>query len=132
MQHAVTTDGRSVAGVVLDAVASRNAGVEGLGSVGAVVGATVELPADVGVTNLDVDGPLLVPGIGAQGGTLDDVRRVFGDAARNVLPTSSREILAAGPEGGVARRRTEGPGDLQRAGLSLVSRRSRSRTCRRR
>ena len=97
VQHAVTTDGRSVAGVVLDAVASRNAGVEGLGSVGAVVGATVELPADVGVTNLDVDGPLLVPGIGAQGGTLDDVRRVFGAAARNVLPTSSREILAAGP-----------------------------------
>ena len=37
------------------------------------------------------------PGIGAQGGTLDDVRRVFGDAARNVLPTSSREMLAAGP-----------------------------------
>ena len=97
MQHAVTTDGRSVAGVVLDAVASRNAGVEGLGSVGAVVGATVELPPDLGITDLDVDGPLLVPGIGAQGGTLDDVRRVFGAAARNVLPTSSRELLAAGP-----------------------------------
>jgi orotidine-5'-phosphate decarboxylase len=97
VQHAITTDGRSVAGVVLDAVASRNAGVEGLGSVGAVVGATVELPADVGIANLDVGGPLLVPGIGAQGGTLDDVRRVFGAAARNVLPTSSREILAAGP-----------------------------------
>ncbi len=48
VQHAVTTDGRSVAGVVLDAVAGRNAGVVGLGSVGAVVGATVELPPDVG------------------------------------------------------------------------------------
>ena len=92
VQHAVTGDGRSVAAVVLDAVASRNAG-----SVGAVVGATVELPPDVGITDLDVDGPLLVPGIGAHGGTLDDVRRVFGAAARNVLPTSSREILAAGP-----------------------------------
>ena len=97
VQHAVTPDGRSVAGVVLDAVAGRNAGVVGLGSVGAVVGATVELPPDVGITDLDVDGPLLVPGIGAQGGTLDDVRRVFGAAARNVLPTSSREILATGP-----------------------------------
>jgi len=97
VQHAVTTDGRTVAGVVLDAVATRNAEAEGLGSVGAVVGATVELPADVGVANLDVHGPLLVPGIGAQGGTLDDVRRVFGEAARNVLPTSSRELLAAGP-----------------------------------
>jgi orotidine-5'-phosphate decarboxylase len=97
VQHAVTTDGRSVAGVVLDAVATRNAGVQGLGSVGAVVGATVELPTDVGTVNLDVDGPLLVPGIGAQGGTIDDVRRVFGAAARNVLPTSSREILSVGP-----------------------------------
>ena len=38
VQHAVTADGRSVAGLVLDAVATRNAGVEGLGSIGAVVG----------------------------------------------------------------------------------------------
>jgi orotidine-5'-phosphate decarboxylase len=98
VQHAQTADGRSVAGLVLDAVATRNAGVEGLGSVGAVVGATVDLPSDIGVTNLDVNGPLLVPGIGAQGGSLDDVRRVFGDAARNVLPASSRELLSAGPD----------------------------------
>lgn len=98
MQHALTPDGRSVAGLVLDAVATRNAGVEGLGSVGAVVGATVELPSDLGVASLDVNGPLLVPGIGAQGGTLDDVRRVFGEAARHVLPSSSRELLAAGPD----------------------------------
>ena len=98
VQHALTADGRSLAGLVLDAVATRNAGVEGLGSIGAVVGATVELPSDLGIANLDVNGPLLVPGIGAQGGTLDDVRRVFGDAAGNVLPASSRELLAAGPD----------------------------------
>jgi orotidine-5'-phosphate decarboxylase len=98
VQHAQTADGRSVAGLVLDAVASRNAGVDGLGSIGAVVGATVDLPDDLGVTNLDVNGPLLVPGIGAQGGTLEDVRRIFGSAARNVLPTSSRDLLAAGPD----------------------------------
>jgi orotidine-5'-phosphate decarboxylase len=98
VQHAITTDGRSVAGVVLDSVATRNAGVDGLGSVGAVVGATIEVPHDVGVTNLAVNGPLLVPGIGAQGGTVDDVRRVFGEAARLVLPSSSREVLEAGPD----------------------------------
>jgi orotidine-5'-phosphate decarboxylase len=98
VQHAVTPDGRSVAGLVLDAVASRNAGLDGLGSIGAVVGAAVELPRDVSAVNLDVQGPLLVPGIGAQGGTVDDVRRVFGAAARRVLPTSSRDILAAGPD----------------------------------
>jgi orotidine-5'-phosphate decarboxylase len=98
VQHAVTADGRSVAGTVLDAVATRNAGAEGLGSVGAVVGATVELPTDIGPQNLDVKGPLLVPGIGAQGGTVEDVRRVFGSAVHNVLPTSSRQILVAGPD----------------------------------
>jgi orotidine-5'-phosphate decarboxylase len=98
VQHAVTADGRSVGGLVLDAVATRNAGVEGLGSIGAVVGATIELPSDLGPGSLDVNGPLLVPGIGAQGGTLDDVRRIFGDAVRNVLPTSSREVLGAGPD----------------------------------
>jgi orotidine-5'-phosphate decarboxylase len=98
VQHAVTTDGRSVAGLVLDAVATRNAGIDGLGSVGAVVGATVELPADIGASHLDVSGPLLVPGVGAQGGTVDDVRRMFGAAVRNVLPSSSREVLGAGPD----------------------------------
>jgi orotidine-5'-phosphate decarboxylase len=93
-QHAATADGRTVAGTVLDAVASLNAGVEGLGSFGAVVGATI------GATDekLDVHGPLLVPGLGAQGGTVADVRRIFGAAAANVLPSSSREILAAGPD----------------------------------
>lgn len=93
-QHAVTADGRTVAGTVLDAVASLNVDAEDLGSVGAVVGATIGETTE----NLDVNGPLLVPGIGAQGGTVDDVRRIFGAAARNVLPSSSREILAAGPD----------------------------------
>jgi orotidine-5'-phosphate decarboxylase len=98
VQHAVTPSGRTVAAEVLEAVAARNGGTDGLGSVGAVVGATIERPGDVGPEQLDVNGPLLVPGIGAQGGTIDDVRRIFGAAARHVLPSSSREILAAGPD----------------------------------
>jgi len=98
VQHAVTPGGRTVAAEVLEAVAARNAGTDGFGSVGAVVGATIERPGDVGPEQLDVNGPLLVPGIGAQGGTVDDVRRIFGSAARHVLPSSSREILAAGPD----------------------------------
>ena len=61
------------------------------------MGATIELPSDLAVGGLDVNGPLLVPGIGAQGGTLDDVRRIFGPACRLVLPSISREILRAGP-----------------------------------
>ena len=98
VQHAATADGRTVAAQILDAVASRNAEGDGPGSIGAVVGATIELPRDVTPQTLDVNGPLLVPGIGAQGGTVDDVRRIFGSACRNVLPSSSREILGAGPD----------------------------------
>lgn len=94
VQHATTADGRTVAGVVLDAVATRNAGAEPMGSVGAVVGATIGETQE----NLAVNGPLLVPGLGAQGGTVHDVRRIFGDAAHQVLASSSREILAAGPD----------------------------------
>jgi orotidine-5'-phosphate decarboxylase len=98
VQHAVTSDGRTVAATVLAAVAARNADSHGRGSVGAVVGATVDCPADVAPATLDVGGPLLVPGIGAQGGTVDDVRRIFGPAVRHVLPSSSREVLGAGPD----------------------------------
>jgi orotidine-5'-phosphate decarboxylase len=94
IQHATTPDGRTVAGLVLDGVAARNRGAVPLGSVGAVVGATIGHSTE----NLQVNGPLLVPGVGAQGGTPEDVRRIFGDALRNVLPSSSREILAAGPD----------------------------------
>jgi orotidine-5'-phosphate decarboxylase len=100
VQHAVTSDGRTVAAHVLEAVARRNAHVDGWGSIGAVVGATIDRPCDVTAESLDVNGPLLVPGIGAQGGTVSDVRRIFGAACRFVLPSSSREILAAGPDKG--------------------------------
>ena len=93
-QHAHTDEGRSVAGTVLDELRSLNGGVSPMGSFGAVVGATI---AETG-ENLDVNGPLLVPGIGAQGGTADDVRRIFGGVLHLVLPSSSREILGAGPD----------------------------------
>ncbi len=93
-QHASTADGRTVAGVILDAVATRNVDAQGMGSIGAVVGATIGETTE----ELDVKGPLLVPGIGAQGGTADAVRRIFGDVLGNVLPSISRAILSAGPD----------------------------------
>jgi len=103
VQHATTADGRSVAGVVLAEVAKRNAGASPIGSIGAVVGATID---GTGV-DFAVNGPLLAPGVGAQGGTAADVRRIFGSAATNVLPSSSREILAAGPDKGSIRAAAE-------------------------
>jgi orotidine-5'-phosphate decarboxylase len=93
-QHATTADGRSVAATVLDSLRAANDGETPLGSFGAVVGATIEDPT----VALDINGPLLVPGIGAQGGTADDVRRIFDGVLDLVLPSSSREILGAGPD----------------------------------
>jgi orotidine-5'-phosphate decarboxylase len=70
-----------------------------LGSVGLVVGATVGTAVqELGLDLAGCNGPLLAPGIGAQGGTSEDLRRVFGDALPQVLPSSSREVLSAGPD----------------------------------
>jgi orotidine-5'-phosphate decarboxylase len=94
VQHALLTDGRSVAQAVIDDVARRNSGAAPFGSYGVVVGATIgESVAELSGLN----GPYLVPGIGAQGGTPEDVRRIFGNGLRAVLPSVSREVLRAGP-----------------------------------
>jgi orotidine-5'-phosphate decarboxylase len=94
VQRAAGADGRQVAQVVLDAIAAENAGAAPLGSVGAVVGATL---GDAGV-DLAVNGPLLAPGVGAQGATPADLPRVFGAALGNVLPSVSRGVLRHGPD----------------------------------
>lgn len=94
VQHARTGEGRTVGGTMLDELARRNAGAEPLGSLGAVVGATI---GDTG-ESFDFNGPILAPGVGAQGGTAADVRRIFGAAARHVLPSTSRGLLQAGPD----------------------------------
>lgn len=100
VQHAVGNDGRAVAQAVLDAVRSRNAASgqgpgqgTGRGSVGAVVGATIA----AGRWDLRTGGPLLAPGIGAQGAGAGDLRRIFEGVLDQVLPSTSREVLGAGP-----------------------------------
>lgn len=94
VQQARLPDGRTVAGVMLDHVRKVNAGAGPLGSVGCVLGATLPETGE----DLDVGGPLLAPGIGAQGGTLANLARSFGAVLHRVLPSSSREILSAGPD----------------------------------
>jgi orotidine-5'-phosphate decarboxylase len=89
------TDHGTVADVVLDHLRALNAGAEPLGSFGAVVGATIER----GEHDLDINGPVLAPGYGAQGGTVDDLRRIFGAGVGQVLPSTSRELLGVGPDG---------------------------------
>lgn len=93
VQHARTEDG-TVAGVMLAHLAHLNADVAPLGDYGAVIGATIGSTDE----RVDFNGPVLAPGYGAQGGTVADLKRIFGAVARNVLPSSSREVLAAGPD----------------------------------
>jgi orotidine-5'-phosphate decarboxylase len=95
VQRAVRADGSTVAATVLGHLAAENAGAEPLGSVGAVVGATL---GDLSAFDLAVNGPLLAPGIGAQGATPADLPTVFGAAVRNVVPSVSRGVLRHGPD----------------------------------
>ncbi len=102
VQHARGADGRSVAGAVAEAAAEDNAEARArgeLGSVGLVVGATVgSAVADLGVDLPAMGGPILAPGLGAQGATAEDVRSVFAGALPQVLASSSRDVLRAGPD----------------------------------
>jgi orotidine-5'-phosphate decarboxylase len=93
IQHATTADGRSVGQLIIDRVGSCNTG-PALGSVGVVVGATINAPS---VDFRRLNGSILAPGLGAQGATADDLRTVFGSAGGNVLPAMSREVMNAGP-----------------------------------
>ncbi|MFE3741301.1 orotidine-5'-phosphate decarboxylase [Streptomyces sp. NPDC059134] len=96
VQRATAADGRPLARLMLDHMAAENAGARPLGSVGAVVGATL---GDLGdVVDLAINGPLLAPGIGAQGATPADLPAVFGAAVGNVVPSVSRGVLRHGPD----------------------------------
>jgi orotidine-5'-phosphate decarboxylase len=98
VQHARTEDGRLVAGRVLDHLRRLNAGEQPLGSFGAVIGATIGDVSDLGgELDFAFNGPILAPGFGAQGGTVADIRRIFGSAVAAVTPSSSRELLRRGP-----------------------------------
>ncbi|GHJ38907.1 orotidine-5'-phosphate decarboxylase [Streptomyces sp. TS71-3] len=95
VQHAVRPDGRTVGATILARLAEENAPAAPLGSFGAVVGATL---GDLSSYDLAINGPLLAPGIGAQGATPADLPGVFGAAVRNVVPSVSRGVLRAGPD----------------------------------
>lgn len=71
-----------------------------MGSFGAVVGATL---SDLSSFDLDINGPLLAPGIGAQGATPADLPAVFGAAVGNVVPNVSRGVLRHGPDASALR-----------------------------
>lgn len=102
---------REVAQSVVDALADHNGAHRdgpGDGAAGVVVGLTRGTTGrDHGLDLSALGGPVLVPGLGAQGGTPDDVAAVFGGAdapdgpggvGGPVVPVSAREVLTAGPD----------------------------------
>jgi orotidine-5'-phosphate decarboxylase len=104
VQRATTADGLAVGASILAQAAARNGEAAPMGPIGAVVGATLTEPIPFDLAALN--GPLLAPGLGAQGATPADLRGVFGDALANVVPSMSREILRGGPDAPVLRRVT--------------------------
>ncbi|OKL49113.1 orotidine 5'-phosphate decarboxylase [Boudabousia liubingyangii] len=102
IQHCVSAvDSVSVAARVAQEVQERNNLLsEGAhGSFGLVVGATVgDAARRVGLDFSDFTGPLLAPGVGAQGAGGKEIREVFGTPAPFVLASASRSVAAGGPQ----------------------------------
>lgn len=74
-----------------------------VGHVGVVVGATVAQAPDL----TQLNGPVLMPGVGAQGASLEDVARIAGNNIDVVFPNVSRSVLSAGPDVGELRKRAK-------------------------
>lgn len=103
VQHARTDRDRTVAADLAGRAAADNAAVMAGGArwghVGLVVGATVGSAVRAAGTDLaGLGGPLLVPGLGAQGAAPTDLAATFGAALPAVLASASRSVLAAGPD----------------------------------
>ena len=103
VQHA-STPGGSVAGDIVAAATRDNAEAAGRGEwghVGFVMGATIGSALDdLGLRDALAasNAPVLAPGFGAQGGTVETIKEVFGASVERVIPTTSRDVLKAGPD----------------------------------
>ena len=117
VQDAVTNDdfgGRTVKSTVLAHLRDLNVGARPLGSFGAVVGATIEGNG----LDLAINGPILAPGYGEQGGTAADIVRIFGASAPQVVASSSRGVLRLGPDAAAMRGAVERANDELRSLLA--------------
>lgn len=105
VQSATLHGGATVAEHVAEIVAQlgrAHTGTSGLSSVGAVVGATKACQAGARLRAIMPDQPLLVPGVGAQGGTAAEVRPLRRPGARSaggqgILVNASRSVLYPEP-----------------------------------
>ncbi|WIM88601.1 orotidine-5'-phosphate decarboxylase [Candidatus Mycobacterium wuenschmannii] len=88
-----TTGGTPVAQSIVDQAAAANRAL-GAGTVGVVIGATLTEVPDVSL----LDGPVLVPGVGFQGGRPEALSGLGGAVSGQLLPAVSRDVLRAGPD----------------------------------
>lgn len=107
-----TIDGKMLAQRMVDECAEYNRGddAEYIGHVGVVVGATVQNPPVLDQLNA----PVLMPGVGAQGATMDDAQAIAGEVGHLVFPSASRSVLAAGPEVAELRKRVSDLGKQEK------------------
>ncbi len=98
LQLAKLANGETVAANLSRLITERNRVCgQGLGPIGAVVGATCE---DAAATVAALPSAfILAPGVGAQGATMQDVLKRMPAAKGRVLPNVSRAILANGTSG---------------------------------
>jgi orotidine-5'-phosphate decarboxylase len=114
VQQAVTNERfgrRTVASAVLAHLRDLNGNAQPIGSFGAVVGATI----DGSGLDLAINGPILAPGYGEQGGTAADIVRIFGASAHQVVASSSRGVLRLGPDTAAMRAAVERTNDELRS-----------------
>jgi len=96
LQRARTPEGERVEDLVLRSISELNKRSDGAGSFGVVIGATRDAP-EFDLAHLG--GPYLVPGVGAQGASAEDVARLFARCPKHtVLVNVARSVLKAGPE----------------------------------
>lgn len=98
-----TIDGKMLSQRMVDECAqyNRTDDPEYIGHVGVVVGATVQTPPVLDGLNA----PVLMPGVGAQGATMDDAEAIAGEIGHLVFPSVSRSVLTAGPDVAELRKR---------------------------
>jgi orotidine-5'-phosphate decarboxylase len=93
VQLALAEEGSVVQGII-DAATELNH-VSRQKAVGLVVGGT---HSTLGCDLSDFNGSILVPGIGFQGGRMEDLPALFGDAVDQVLAVVGRGVIQAGPD----------------------------------
>ncbi|MGW6378331.1 orotidine-5'-phosphate decarboxylase [Rhodococcus sp. NPDC055112] len=105
-------EGVSVAQSIVDAAVAQNR--DGRDTIGLVVGATRGHGLDLS----EFSGPILAPGLGAQGATVADLAEIFRDSRELLLPNTSRDVLRHGPSVSALREAAERVRDEVENGLA--------------